>query len=290
MNLSEAIQSQKLTHEVPELLKHGPEGLSGQIQKVESYVKAYQQLLIIRSTGDFVSLNELLADPATRRKLEKTLFKKMGALTFFDPKAAPERKREAVDSGIGYFEQHWSQKLMALVSNQWRGRYEALLRREAERGSHPAEETDPEVVIGVVNAFVAIFEKAPKSKRAYLATNSLFEAARPLHYICLTGNRKALALISPYLRRVDWLHLGPYYNTLVHCIISGMGKNFSTGAEPAGCMEKLLKTIPELRTMPNGFGMSPQPYLRLVIHNLKERNQLEMELLRQATEIERLLT
>lgn len=167
----------------------------------------------------------------------------------------------------------------------WEVDYNQLLASQKERGIHPIHDHNPDVMKKIVQDFLSVFCQIPDQDVALkkrIATAPLFpkgiqfredfeesiETARPLNYIMFTANKKALDILSPYLKEEDWLRPGPYGSTFVHCVISGIEYNCSSLGEPAACVEELVKRYPDLKTKPNLFGTSPSSYLNTVIPKL----------------------
>lgn len=172
-------------------------------------------------------------------------------------------------------------------SKSWEIAYQDLLANQKKRGIHPVHDHNPDVMRKVVKEFIAIFNQIPDQSIAVkemIATSPLFpkemhfnenfeesrDTTRPLNYIMFAANKKALEVLSPYLKEEDWLRPGPYGSTVMHCVISGMEYNCASEGEPAACLEELIKRYPSLKNKTNSFGTTPLAYLYTVIPKLKD--------------------
>lgn len=168
----------------------------------------------------------------------------------------------------------------------WEVDYNKLLAFQKERGIHPVHDHNPDIMKKIVQDFLSAFcqiSEQDVALRKRIATAPLFsqeiqfredfeesiETARPLNYIMFTAHKKALDILSPYLKKEDWLRPGPYGSTFVHCVISGIENNCSSSGEPTACVEELVKRYPDLKTKPNMFGTSPLSYLKDVMPKLQ---------------------
>lgn len=190
---------------------------------------------------------------------------------------------QSLFQSVQTLEKHWSNQLyqeyLALTSNQ--ENYEKLLAKQEARGVLPMHEDNPEILYGVVEDFLRIFEHAPEEKKQQLAISPLFAEeskfskdsqlvyARPLNYILFTGHFRALEIIAPYLNEEDFLRLGPYESTFIHCLIAGLEKSVSKNGDPVACVKWLLEKFPQLKTKPNGLTATPEEYLYHVIYKIQ---------------------
>ncbi len=132
-----------------------------------------------------------------------------------------------------------------------------------------------------------IFERAPEHKKEKLSKAPLFpddmtfaspaslDSTRPLNYIMFAYRIDALKEISPYLTRDDWIRLGPYESTFMHCIIAGMEKaiKYTYKNKPVECTKYLLEQYPDFATKTNEFNATPLEYLKFVLGKLKRNLQ-----------------
>ncbi len=163
-------------------------------------------------------------------------------------------------------------------NSTWQQKYEALIEAQGKCSLHPLSDP-PEHLIEVKNKFMEIFDKAPEEKRRQLVKEPLFplstkfkklsrDSAKPLNYIMFCGDFEALKKIAPYLNPEDYLALGPYDSTFMHCLISGFQKrviklNFDPGS--LECAKFLLEKAPELAVKKNNLGTTPLSFAKEVL-------------------------
>lgn len=158
------------------------------------------------------------------------------------------------------------------------------LQKQQLRGTHPFNATAAQIQV-VFQCFVHIFEKASEIQRKAIANASLFtknsredseltaDSARPLTYIFLKGDIRALKLIDPYLTPNDYLQKGPHGYTYMHLLLRGMEPNYkgqiSSGKKSAvECAEFLLKKAPSLASETTLYQTSPLQFCETVRKNL----------------------